>query len=401
MPRYSHSQLATFEQCPLKFRFRYVDKIRKPDEQGVEAFTGSLVHETLQKLYEDLEYEKLNTLDGLLAWYSAEWRRTWRPEVKMVRGDLSEEDYRQYGARCLRTYYERYMPFQQSRTLGTEMRLTFDLDDAGQYQFQGYIDRLARRDDGTYEIHDYKTGRHLPSQADADADRQLGLYQYGLQARWPGAERVELIWHYVGCGETLISHRTPDQIAATRSAAIVLIDRIRATTDFEPVRSRLCEWCEYKSECPLWKHSVAVSGMDASQFAADEGVQLADAFSDAKLELDRTEQRLSDLREKLLAFARRQGAKAIEGHGVRVSITEREQLSLPGQDDPALHEAELFIRSIGKWDELSALSSSRVSAAANSPGWPAEWRKRFREWLRPHKISTLRVSHTEERDHEE
>lgn len=401
MPVYSHSQIATFEQCPLKYRFRYIDKIRKPEEQGAEAFTGSLVHETLEKLYNDLEYEKLNSLDELVAWYRDAWRKEWRPEIKMVREGLTEENYRDYGARCIRTYYERYKPFRQSQTLGTEMRLAFALDDAGQYPFQGYIDRLARRGDGTYEIHDYKTGGHLPSQAEADHDRQLALYQAGLESRWPDAERVELIWHYVGRGQTLVSHRNPDQVRAAREAAMAVIDRINATAEYAPVKSRLCDWCEYKPDCPLWKHVVAAGALPAAEFNQDDGVKLADAYAEARQESERLERRLDEIRDKILVFARRQNARVLQGHGVRVSISEREQLALPAHDDPALKEAESFVRSTGKWDELSALSLARVAAATQSPSWPQALRDRLRGFLRSRPVATLRVTHAGQRDDEE
>lgn len=401
MPLYSHSQLATFEQCPLKYRFRYVDRIRKPQEQGAEAFTGSMVHQALEKLYYDLEYEKLNSLDELLAWYNDQWRKQWRPEIKIVREGLTGENYRERGARCIRTYYERYTPFRQSQTIGTEMRLVFSLDDAGQYRFQGYIDRLARRADGTYEIHDYKTGGHLPSQAEADRDRQLALYQAGLESRWPDAERVDLIWHYVGCGQTLVSHRNQDQLLAAREAAMGVIDRINATTDFAPVKSRLCDWCEYKPDCPLWKHVVAAGAMPADDFDRDDGVKLADEFARTRQESERLERRLDELRENILAFSHQHDARVLQGHGVRVSVSEREQLALPPQDDPALKEAESFVRSIGKWDELSALSASRVTAALRSTSLLPAWRDRLRRFLRSRSVATLRVKTTGARDDEE
>jgi hypothetical protein len=46
MPIYSHSRLETFETCPQKYNFRYIDEIAKLKEQTVEAFVGSRVHET-------------------------------------------------------------------------------------------------------------------------------------------------------------------------------------------------------------------------------------------------------------------------------------------------------------------------------------------------------------------
>ncbi len=43
VPVYSHSRLSTFEKCPLQFRYRYIDKIKR-DTRGIEAFLGIRVH---------------------------------------------------------------------------------------------------------------------------------------------------------------------------------------------------------------------------------------------------------------------------------------------------------------------------------------------------------------------
>lgn len=66
MTVYSHSRLSTFEQCPQKFKLKYIDKVETEAEESVEAFLGVRVHETLEKLYRDLQYQKENTLDDLL-----------------------------------------------------------------------------------------------------------------------------------------------------------------------------------------------------------------------------------------------------------------------------------------------------------------------------------------------
>lgn len=38
MTVYSHSRLSTFEQCPHKFKLRYIDKVKTEAEESVEAF---------------------------------------------------------------------------------------------------------------------------------------------------------------------------------------------------------------------------------------------------------------------------------------------------------------------------------------------------------------------------
>src|SRR5208282_1124898 len=211
-PIYSHSQLETFEKCALKYKFRYIDNIEK-EEQGVEAFVGNRVHETVRKLHDDLLAQRLATIQQLLDFYREQWKMSWGPNVKIVRRGETAENYFQYGAQCIRTYHEKIYPSDQAETLGTERKLVFSLDAGGRYPMQGYVDRIARRADGVYEVHDYKTGRRVPTQREADGDRQLGLYHIGVQALWPDAQHVELVWHYLGAGTTLRSRRTPGQLA--------------------------------------------------------------------------------------------------------------------------------------------------------------------------------------------
>ncbi|MGH9578498.1 MAG: PD-(D/E)XK nuclease family protein, partial [Terriglobales bacterium] len=67
MPIYSHSRLSTFEQCPQRYKFQYLDRLT-PDFESIEAFLGSRVHDTLEKLYADLKFDKVATLAELLAY---------------------------------------------------------------------------------------------------------------------------------------------------------------------------------------------------------------------------------------------------------------------------------------------------------------------------------------------
>lgn len=390
MPVYSHSQLAVFEQCPLKYKFRYIDRAVKP-VKSVEAFTGSLVHLTLQKLHRDLIYRKLNSLDSLLAWYFKEWRGRWNPEVRLVREGIGEDHYRQYGADCIRNYYQRCQPFDGSVTLGTEVHVVFELDDARRFRYQGYVDRLARRPDGTFEIHDYKTAASLPSQASADQDRQLALYQYGVQLRWPGAESVELIWHYVGLDSMLVSRRTPEQIAALRKETADLIEKIESTTEFPPVKSRLCDWCEFRAECPLWMHVDAARSMPPEDLAQDAGFRLVNEFAKAKEEAAALESKIAGLRDQLLAFAQQYGVRVIAGNGAEASISEVDSFALPSRGEEAWDELESIARASGRWDALSELSARRLSELLKSDQCPPDLRASLSRLVRARKSTLVRL----------
>src|SRR5277367_1465129 len=69
---YSHSRLETFEKCPLKYQFKYVQEIAEPTE-FVEQFAGKRVHEALEKLHREQASGKSPTLPELLAFLRQQW----------------------------------------------------------------------------------------------------------------------------------------------------------------------------------------------------------------------------------------------------------------------------------------------------------------------------------------
>ena len=258
VPLWSHSRLSSFEKCPLQYRFRYIDRIKR-DTQSIESFMGNRVHEVLERLYRDLLEARRPSLDELVAGYHRNWEARFGPQVTIVKTEYTPGHYRDIGVRCLEAYYRRHEPFDQARTLGLEERVVVDLDEAarGRYQLQGYIDRLAQTGDGVYEIHDYKTSSSLPGGADLRKDRQLTLYQMAVQKRHPEAREVRLVWHYLAFDRTLTSSRTPQEIEQHRRGTIGVIDTVAAAKDFPPHESALCRWCEYRDICPTQQPAPA------------------------------------------------------------------------------------------------------------------------------------------------
>ena len=254
MPIYSYSRLGTFESCPRKYWYAYIGKPEIERFDTVEAFLGSRAHEALEELYKRLMGGEQMGREEVLGWYDSTWDRQWHDGVRVVNKTLKANDYREAGREAIKAYYRRYHPFDHGRTLKLEALVLIDLDPAGRYRLQGYIDRLAQREDGAYEIHDYKTARSMPTQAEADSDRQLALYQIGVQATWPGARRVDLVWHYLRFDKEIVSRRTGEQLDAFRRQCITTIDDIESRSQdeagFSTCPSYLCKWCEYNALCP-------------------------------------------------------------------------------------------------------------------------------------------------------
>jgi putative RecB family exonuclease len=249
---FSHSRLASFEDCPKKYEYRYVRKIKR-DTESVEGFVGKRVHEVLERLYIAAGKGNLPSLDQVLRRFRILFDEAFDPErVKIVRDDTGIDDYRNNGERSLRSFYRRHYPFDADETLGLEERVSFGLDDSGNYRMQGFVDRIARARDGAIEIQDYKTGRWVPDQKQLDEDRQLALYQIGVTEKYGDDSPVRLVWYYTFRDQVRTSTRTPEQLDELRENTRGLIDRIRTTTAFEPTKSRLCDWCEFQEVCPLF-----------------------------------------------------------------------------------------------------------------------------------------------------
>lgn len=246
----SHSSLSSYENCPKKYQFRYLLKL-PADSEGIEAFVGKRVHEVMERLYEFAGRGLVPSLERVFERFHANWRETFEAErIRIVRDDMTVQDYVAAGERCLENAYRRFYPFDDGETLGLERRIHARLDPAGEYAIRGFIDRVVRASDGVLEIQDYKTGKRVPRQKEVDRDRQLALYELALRDELGEQGEVRLVWHYLLSGVTRVSQRTPEQLEALRSDTIALMDRVRTETEWEPRESALCRWCEYRSRCP-------------------------------------------------------------------------------------------------------------------------------------------------------
>ncbi len=246
---YSHSRLSTFETCARRFRYRYLDKI-KVETEGIEAFVGRRVHEILERLYHHVaRHKRPPSLAQVLDRFRKDWSLHYHEQIRIVRIERPMQHYYSIGTRCLENYYRKHYPFDEGETIAIEGPFHGQLDAEGRYKWFGIVDRIVRKDPGRYEIHDYKTGAYLPPKRRFETDRQLALYQIGLEQSYSDAEEVELVWHYLSHNKTIRSRRSPEQIDQLKADMISLIDQVEAEEEFPPTPSALCRWCDYNQIC--------------------------------------------------------------------------------------------------------------------------------------------------------
>ena len=366
--RYSHSKISTFETCQLQYKYRYIDRLPVTLGAGIESFMGIRVHDTLEKLYRDLRMTHLLELDELLTSYQSGWKKHWDDNIRVIKKEYTPDDYRKKGAKCIEDYYRRYYPFDQGRTIGIEERIQVEL---GHDRFlTGFIDRLDLAGDGIYEIHDYKTSNRLPTQQQADYDRQLALYQMDIQHRWDDVKEVILVWNYLVFDREIRSIRSLGDQEKLLAKINKIIDRIESTTEFEPKESAICNWCDFQNICPLWKHKFHLEELPPREFREDDGLNLIDQYG-ALLD---EEQLLKEEKERVKAliveYCESFGYKVIYGSDRKIGLKMVKNLLFP----PARHERrvelEKLITSTGKWEEFSSLNLFKLKKALQSGKLP-------------------------------
>ena len=363
MPRvYSPSRISAYENCPLKFKYRYVDK--KPAMRAtIEAFLGRRVHEALEKLYRDMQFQKTPSLEDLVGFYHEQWEREMDDSICVVKDGYDPANYRKMGEQYIRQYYTSYQPFDDGRTIALEKRVRFPIGDG--YSIMGYIDRLADTD-GTYEVHDYKTSLTLPTTDDLRDDRQLALYALAVRHMYDDADEVELVWHYVAFDKELRVRKSDEELEMVRRETLQAIRDIEAAIrqgNFEPRESALCPYCEYQPICPLFRHRYQVDELSPEDAREEDGRMLVNRYAELKNKLAELEQLKDDVQERLVRYARENDIQHVYGSDRIANVRVYHNPWFPNKDDPQRQEFEEVLHELQLYDDFTRLDTFGLSKA--------------------------------------
>lgn len=257
MTTWSHSRLTTFEQCPKRFEYRYLERQREAF-RSIEAFMGSCVHDTIELA---VSPGPPVALDDMIDWYSRAWQWRWTEEsdrVRVIRAGTKVRAYHDEGADMLRTFYP--FLYDNHETLEIEKKVSCEIEyrqSPTSYQlfnYEGYIDRLALAFQVSPRcpiIIDYKTTKHIPRTFDGKEADQLRAYGLCLMKEDPTLEVVELRAVFVRTGETrgeLMERPAMREIEQRLGRRLSSAAAPRA--QFPPIAGKLCDWCGFNDRCP-------------------------------------------------------------------------------------------------------------------------------------------------------
>ncbi len=247
--RLSPSAAGTFDQCPRRWRFRYIENRAEPS--GEAALVGTFAHRVLELLLtEDPAHRTIERARDLA-------RETW-PETA-ARDDFAELDLDPAAEKEFRWkgWYaiEGLWRLEDPATIdvhSTEQRVEVELDGV---PFVGVIDRVERASDGLV-VSDYKSGRPPRPRFRDDKLRQVLLYAAALAELDAAPTRARLLY----LGTTVIEVDVSDETMAEattvlRSTWDKVLDACEHDT-FEPQTGPLCGWCPHLLDCPEGRSEV-------------------------------------------------------------------------------------------------------------------------------------------------
>ncbi len=256
--RLSFSRVDTYQTCPLKFRFGYVDKL--PQQPSPHLSWGSSIHAALEAWWD----QKLPTpppvevlLQGLYdGWDDSGFAGMTRDE---------KLQWYRFAQDVLRRHHERYAPVYRP-AVATEEWFEIDLGDG--IEVVGSIDHVAKTDSGGIGIVDWKTNRKARPARYVSGSLQLAIYAMAARHLW-GTEVDWVALDFVVPGVRVTVPREEIDVDGAVDTIREVAERIRSEA-FPARPSRLCEWCDYRGLCPAFEGD----GPDVAGLAVVELEQL-------------------------------------------------------------------------------------------------------------------------------
>jgi RecB family exonuclease len=340
--RLSYSSINTYETCPAKFRFQYEDRI--PQAPSPALSFGDSLHRALY-LFHNRPVPVAPPVEELHEMLEASW------VSEGFSGSSEEQTYRDHGRQVV-TQYHRENAADYRIPVALEFRFQIQVEGV---TLSGVIDRMDRIPGGGYEIIDYKTNRRLPPRSRIEQDLQLSIYHLAAREVW-GIEPERLTLYYLLPGQRMSTTRSPADLDELRRRIGVVAERIAAGM-FEPQQNPLCDWCDYRPLCPLFRHRYEREQGDPTPRMTG----IVDEWIALKRQGRQGYRRLDELSPLINAFADEHGYRRL--FGTDGAAIDRRPQHVTAPVDEKVREV---LEPLGLWEQVLSVDPAKLNALVDS-----------------------------------
>ena len=239
---YSASRLAVYEQCPRKFRYKYVDKIEVPFEPSLPLTRGKIIHHFLEF------HEKLTLKESIA-------------KMKLDKQITESPFYTKEVVKDCIVIYQNFTKTDFAKELFAQLELGTELHLGLNYKlepcsykgdevlFRGMIDRVSveKQEDLVYII-DWKSGKDKSQGAYKQTPDQLMHYGSWYFSKFP-VDTIKLLYVFVEHNTKLeyTLHRT--KVDDYKKALLRPIIRAERDDEFIINPTPLCDFCDFRFLC--------------------------------------------------------------------------------------------------------------------------------------------------------
>jgi len=240
-----------YSQCPLKYKFQYIDKLPKPFKPSGLTFGGS-IHAALAWLHKQRMNGNDVSVDKLYRIFDADWY------AQKIDTDIhyknGETDTRL--AIMAKEMLSLYFVRPHRKVQGAEVPFTVPLvnTDTGEkldVNLEGYIDLI---EEGA--VTEFKTSNQTMNQSSLDNHLQLTAYSYAYEILYRKPPRSLKLIDFVKTKRpkiiTLEANRKKLDYQRFFYLAKQILKGIRSGVFF-PRTSFMCKDCEHAGPCKAWR----------------------------------------------------------------------------------------------------------------------------------------------------
>ncbi|MCX7641266.1 MAG: PD-(D/E)XK nuclease family protein [Elusimicrobiales bacterium] len=355
---FSYSKMSLYNECPLKYKFKYIDKI--PEKPKKFFFIGRVIHSTLEFFFSHVpppSFEEI-TKFAINQWEQTSWQDKGYALEEYEKIDLQKI------INILKNFY-----FKHS----DNKKLPFLLEYSTYVTINGYkftiiADKIEYLGNGKITIIDYKTGK--------EGDRtpqQLYFYQKVCEADPTIIKKIQekysenisyvevesMIYYYV---ENLKEIKYPraknSEIDKFWDEAISTIENILSNKFYPNPSEKSCRWCDYKSICEVYK----IKNTDKINQLFEEYLKINNEIEKLKIQLEQIGNELINEMKK--------EKKILITNGKKTLKIEKK----PKIEDILNNREEIkqILKDFGIYEKLTKLTATSIIELLEDPKTPKE-----------------------------